>query len=136
MIIAGYGRQCWDTLMGYNPAADTYWKLDYLLRLYQKIMTYRVSILQERYGIIKQTMPGIKEIGIKSPQVSTVKDILLDFAKTFRHYDQITGMLEKKFISRYLIWAKKRDTALMLRRPLQFMQWPKTVSLIFQRIRS
>lgn len=108
MIIAGYGRQCWDTLMGYNPAADTYWKLDYLLRLYQKIMTYRVSILQERYGIIEQTMPGIKEIGIKSPQVSTVKDILLDFAKTFRHYDQITGMSEKKFISRYLIRAKKK----------------------------
>ncbi|MFQ9040217.1 MAG: transposase [Dialister invisus] len=53
-------------------------------------------------------MPGIKEIGIKSPQVSTAKDILLDFAKTFWHYDQITGMSEKKFISRYLVWAKKK----------------------------
>lgn len=108
MTIAGYGRQCWDTLMEYNPAAETYWKLDYLLRLYQKILAYRVSILQELYGIIEQTMPGIKEIGIKSPQVSTAKDILLDFAKTFWHYDQITGMSEKKFISRYLVWAKKK----------------------------
>lgn len=24
MTIAGYGRQCWDTLMEYNPAAETY----------------------------------------------------------------------------------------------------------------
>lgn len=68
MTIAGYGRQCWDTLMEYNPAAETYWKLDYLLRLYQKILAYRVSILQELYGIIEQTMPGIKEIGIKVPR--------------------------------------------------------------------
>ena len=108
MTIAAYGNQLWYKLAEYKPSTDVYWKLNYLLRLYQKTLAHRITLLQELYGLIEQTMPGVKEAGIRSSQVSAPKDILLDFVKTFWHYDQITGMSEKKFIKRYLIWAEKK----------------------------
>ena len=108
ITIATYGNQLWYKLVEYNPSTDIYWKLNYLLRLYQKTLAQRITLLQELYGIIEQTMPGIKDAGIRSSQVSSPKDILMDFVKTFWHYDQITGMSEKQFIKRYLSWADKK----------------------------
>ena len=51
-------------------------------------------------------MPGIKK-EFNSLNEANGKDKLLDFAKTYWHFDTITKKSERAFVNSYVKWAKK-----------------------------
>ena len=106
MKIAEYGLARWNQLSAFQIAEDKYAELSILSRQYRHHMENRIRNLQDLIHMLDQTMPGIKK-EFNSLNEANGKDKLLDFAKTYWHFDTITKKSERAFVNSYVKWAKK-----------------------------
>ena len=89
MKIAEYGLARWNQLSAFQIAEDKYAELSILSRQYRHHMENRIRNLQDLIHMLDQTMPGIKK-EFNSLNEANGKDKLLDFAKTYWHFDTNT----------------------------------------------
>lgn len=105
--IAAFGLEKWYFMEDYTPTQDVYEDLRLLGRQYMHYVTVKVSCKQNLSCLLERTMPGIVTLLDTSHTALGGKSKLLDFVETYWHYDNITRMSLKAFITHYNKWARK-----------------------------
>ncbi len=106
MKIASYGIMHWSNLQKYRLTNEIYDELKLLSRQYLQYIGMKVKAKNMFGNLLDQTMPGIKII-ISSNAHNPKKNKLNAFVYRYWHYDNITKMSEKRFVSSYQKWARK-----------------------------
>ncbi len=102
--IANYGIDNWFHLEEYKVTEEVYDELKLLGRQYSHYIKMKVESKLALENMLNKTMPGIKKL-LQSNGNNPEKDKLNDFVETYWHFDNITKMSEKQFVSNYLKWA-------------------------------
>jgi len=106
--IANYGIDNWFKLKDHVFSEDIRAELRILGRQYAHYITVKVSLLLALTNLLDRTMPGIKRLISGSRSDASEKDKLCDFVEEYKHFDRITGMGKKRFVTSYVRWAKKK----------------------------
>jgi transposase len=106
--IANYGIDHWFRLVDFLLPEEAYAQLRLLGRQYYHYITMKVSGKLTLTHLIDRTMPGIKKLLNGTDAEKPTKDKLSDFVEEYWHYDNITKISEKRFITDYCRWAKKK----------------------------
>ena len=102
--IATYGLTYWQDLKPTKPTNEVYRDLRLLSRQYFQFTSMLVKAKITMNNLLDNVMPGITKL--LRDRDSNHK--LTDFALKYLHFDKISDMGEKKFISSYCSWAKKQ----------------------------
>ena len=125
--IAAFGLTYWQDLHRAKPTDEVYRELRLLSRQYFQLTSMLVKAKISLGNLLDNVMPGITDV----LQDRDPHHKLTDFVLKYLHFDKITAMGEKKFVSGYCSWAKNRDTACTNARQKRSSPWFKTVSLRF-----
>lgn len=104
IYIASYGITYWSELTPMLPIRDTYKELQLLARQYYQSVALPVKAKVNFSNLLDRVMPNIQNI--LKDSVSNFK--LTDFAQRYYHFSHILEMGEKRFVSDYCKWAKKK----------------------------
>lgn len=107
VTIANYGIDNWfkpnvdsdNTIVNYN-------QLRFLSRQYNQYINMRVKCRLSLLNITERTMPNIDRL-LENDSQNIKRDKFNSFVARFIHYDNISCLTEKQFISDYKKWAKK-----------------------------
>lgn len=99
--IAIYGTEKWNSLVNSELTIDDRAQLQTLSRAYDAYQKPKVNLKQVMDLELEKAMPGIKDILTKD-------DKLNDFVLEFWHFDNISKISEKQFLSKFEKWAKKK----------------------------
>ena len=102
--IASYGLTYWYELTPVMPPKDVYRELKLLARQYYQTVSILVKAKVNLSNLLDQVMPGIQNLMSDSPS----NHKLTDFVDRYWHYGHILAMGEKRFITDYCKWAKKK----------------------------
>ena len=105
--IASYTIDNYRHLVNYSAADEVYSELRILSRQYLHYVRLLANSKVNLTDVLDRTLPGLKPL-LKSNTRTSGKDKLCDFVEKFWHCDVITNMSEKKFISSYVQWARKK----------------------------
>lgn len=105
--IASYGLDNWFHLMDHETSEESYVQLRLLGRQYAHYIKLRIESKLSLTTMLDYTMPGIKTL-LKSRSDKPEKDKLNDFVEEYWHFDNITSKSQKRFITSYKSWAKKK----------------------------
>lgn len=107
VTIANYGIDNW-----YKPNVDNdnsivnYNQLRFLSRQYNQYINMRVKCRLTLLNITERSMANIDTL-LKNDSQNIRRDKFNSFVAMFIHYDNISCLTEKQFISDYKKWAKK-----------------------------
>ena len=102
--IAAFGLTYWQELQPAKPADEVYRELRLLSRQYFQLTSMLVKAKISLGNLLDDVMPGITDI----LQDREPHHKLTNFVLKYLHFDKISAMGEKKFISGYCAWAKKQ----------------------------
>ena len=102
--IATYGLTYWQELKPTKPTNEVYRELRLLSRQYAQLTSMHVKAKITMNNLLDNVMPGITNILCDRPPHHKLTDFVLKYS----HFDKISAMGEKKFISNYCSWAKKQ----------------------------
>lgn len=106
--IANYGIDNWFKLENYIVPEEVYAQLRILGRQYYHYINMKVQSKLSLTHLIDRTMPGIKRLIRSSRSDEPKKDKLNDFVEEYWHWDNIAKKSERRFITNYCSWAKKK----------------------------
>ncbi|MCI5575832.1 MAG: transposase, partial [Clostridiales bacterium] len=102
--IAAFGLTYWQDLKAAKPTDEVYRELRLLSRQYFQLTSMLVNAKISLNNLLDNVMPGITDLLYdREPHHK-----LTDFVLRYLHFDKISAMGEKKFISGYCAWAKKQ----------------------------
>jgi transposase len=107
MKIAHFGLDYWFHLINHQPDDEVYTELRELSRQYLSYMGMKVKAKVNLTNLLEKTMPGIKTL-FRSQTDGFTQDKLCAVARRYWHFDNITGVSEKKFTDGFAVWAKKQ----------------------------
>ena len=110
--IAAFGLTYWQDLQQAKPTDEVCRELRLLSRQYFQITSMIVKSKISLGNLLDNVMPGIADI----LQDWKPHHKLTDFVLKYLHFDKISAMGEKKFISGYCSWAKKQGYRIYERR--------------------
>ena len=102
--IASFGLTYWYELTPVMPPKDVYRELKLLARQYYQTVSILVKAKVNLSNLLDQVMPGIQNLMSDSPS----NHKLTDFVDRYWHYGHILAMGEKRFLTDYCKWAKKK----------------------------
>lgn len=102
--IAAFGLTYWQDLHRAKPTDEVYRELRLLSRQYFQLTSMLVKAKISLGNLLDNVMPGITDV----LQDRDPHHKLTDFVLKYLHFDKITAMGEKKFVSGYCSWAKKQ----------------------------
>lgn len=107
ITIANYGIDHWfkPYVDRTNPIVD-YNQLRLLSRKYNQYINMRVKCRLTLLNITERTMPNIDKL-LENDSQNIKSDKYNSFVAKFIHYDNISCLTEKQFVSEYKKWAKK-----------------------------
>lgn len=107
ITIANYGIDHWfkPNIDRTNPIVN-YNQLRLLSRQYNQYINMRVKCRLTLLNITERTMPNIDKL-LENDSQNIKRDKFNSFVAKFIHYDNISCLTEKQFISEYKKWAKK-----------------------------
>lgn len=100
--IAQYGITYWDELTPFTPSGEAYDNLRILSRQYYQYVSLLIKAKINYSNIIDRAMPDIKSV------VSNITDKQYDIVERYWHFANIVSMGEKRFISDFCKWGKKK----------------------------
>ncbi len=106
--IANYGIDNWFRLMDYTAPEEIYAELKILGRQYFHYVKMKVEGKLTLTHLVDRTMPGIKKLLNSKNSEAPTRDKLSDFVEEYWHYDNITCKSDRRFITDYCRWAKKK----------------------------
>ncbi|MBQ1323682.1 MAG: IS110 family transposase [Erysipelotrichaceae bacterium] len=101
-IIALYGITNYGFLKRSRRETDIREKLRRLSRAYVSYQKSKIELVQNLDQELEKMMPGIKKLIISD-------DKLYDFTEYFLHFDNISGLSERKFMERFERFSKKKN---------------------------
>lgn len=102
--IAAFGLTYWQELEQTKPTDEVYRELRLLSRQYFQLTSMLVKAKITMNNLLDNIMPGITDLLYdREPNHK-----LTDFVLRYLHFDKISAIGEKKFISGYCAWAKKQ----------------------------
>ncbi|MCM1008789.1 MAG: IS110 family transposase [Ruminococcus flavefaciens] len=102
--IAAFGITYWKEPVKAYDAPDTYDELRFLSRQYYQYISILIKTKVNFSNLLDQVMPGIQ--GVLKDQGDNHK--LTEFVNRYTHFQKMLDMGEKKFITDYCKWAKKK----------------------------
>ena len=102
--IASYGIAYWNELQPIPCSDDIYKELQLLARQYYQSVALLVKAKVNFSNLLDRVMPNIQSIITDNSSNSK----LTDFVARYWHFSRILEMGEKRFISDYCKWAKKK----------------------------
>lgn len=102
--IASYGLAYWNELQSIPCSDDVYKQLQLLARQYYQSVALLVKAKINFSNLLDRVMPNIQSVITDSSSNSK----LTDFVARYWHFSCILEMGEKRFISDYCKWAKKK----------------------------
>ena len=102
--IASFGLTYWYELTPVMPPKDVYRELKLLARQYYQTVSILIKAKVNLSNLLDQVMPGIQNLMSDSPS----NHKLTDFVDRYWHYGHILAMGEKRFLTDYCKWAKKK----------------------------
>ena len=102
--IASYGIAYWNELQSIPCSDDIYKELQLLARQYYQSVALLVKAKVNFSNLLDRVMPNIQSIITDNSSNSK----LTDFVARYWHFSRILEMGEKRFISDYCKWAKKK----------------------------
>lgn len=102
--IASYGIAYWNELQSIPCSNDIYKELQMLARQYYQSVALLVKAKVNFSNLLDRVMPNIKSVITDNNSNSK----LTDFVARYWHFSRILEMGEKRFISDYCKWAKKK----------------------------
>jgi len=106
--IANYGIDNWFKLEDYTAPEEVYAQLRILGRQYYHYINMKVQSKLSLTHLVDRTMPGIKKLIKSNNSDEPTKDKFGDFIEEYWHYNNITKKSERRFITSYCSWAKKK----------------------------
>jgi len=101
--IAVYGISYWESLECSFLSTDVYSELRTLSRQYSSTVSMLIRAKNNFNILTNEVMPGIDSL-----IVNTDSDRLVSFVEHYWHYDNITKLTEKRFVSSLFAWQKKK----------------------------
>ena len=98
--IASYGLTYWNELVQIKPSGEIYDELRNLSRQYYQFVGLLVKTKVNFSNLLDKVMPNI--------QTQLSQDKLFDFVNQYIHYENIVKLGEKRFVSDYCKWAKRK----------------------------
>ena len=130
MKLSRYGTEKWWLLQEHSKADQVYLDLQFLSREYNSFLATKIKLKVQLSNLIERTFPGLEKI-LKGHYWA----LLLDFYELYPCATLVREMSEKKFSTKFIKLATKKDTVKVPRSHRVSINWLTSASRLNRIIR-